>query len=78
MNSLSEKEQLAAVSKNGYVIQCIVKPSEDVQLAAVSKDGEAIQFIDKPSLEVIRAALQQNKACLIHIRNFEKIVLGDL
>jgi hypothetical protein len=55
---------LAAVNKDGSVIQRILNPSEAVKLAAVKQNGFAIQFIENPSEEVMAAALEQNFECL--------------
>jgi hypothetical protein len=61
----SEAVQLAAVNRNGYSIQFIIKqgivPSEAVQLASVSRIGGAIMFISDPSPEVLITALKNHQ-----------------
>jgi hypothetical protein len=56
----TEEEQLAAVSKNGYVIRTIEKkgivPSEAVQLAAVKNYPKSIEAMSNPTAAAIAAA----------------------
>jgi len=56
----TEPEQLAAVSKNGYVIRTIeskgIIPSEAVQLAAVKNYPKSIEAITNPTAAAIAAA----------------------
>ena len=64
---VSETDQLAAVNKNGYVIEYIPNPSEKVQLDAVNENGFAIQYIQNPSEDVQLAAVNEDGNAIKHI-----------
>ena len=75
--NLSEDEMLAAVKKNGKLIQHIKNPSKKVQLAAVRQNGEAIEYIENPSEEVQLAAVKQDADVIRYIKNpSEKVQLA--
>jgi hypothetical protein len=65
----SEAVQLAAVQKNGKIIEHIQNPSEAVQLAAVQEDGFAISYIQNPSEEVQLAAVQHYSLAIQYIKD---------
>jgi hypothetical protein len=75
----SEKVQLAAVKKYGFVIRFIQNPPEKVQLAAVQQDGHSISdIIDKginPSEKVQLAAVKNNVMAIKYIQNPSERVL---
>ena len=68
---VSETDQVAAVNKNGYVIEFIKNPSEKVQIAAVNKNGSAIYHIIQkgiiPSEDVQLAAVNENVDAILYI-----------
>jgi len=55
-NKLSEKDQIAAVQKDGLSIQYIKNPTERAQLAAVKKIPTSIQYIQNPTQRVKQLA----------------------
>ena len=66
---MTQEEQIAAVTQNGYAIEYISSPSEAVQLAAVTKNGYAIHFIEKPSEAVQMVAVTQDGHAIEYIEN---------
>lgn len=69
LNSVSEKEQIAAVSNDGNLIYYIENPSESVQLAAVTSDPSAVRHIENPSEQVQLATVKQNGGMLGWIKD---------
>jgi hypothetical protein len=69
----SEKVQLEAVQKDGYIITYIKNPSEKVQLAAVKQTGSTIQYIINkgiiPSEKVQLEAVKQTGSTIQYIIN---------
>ncbi len=64
---IGEREQLAAVTRNGYALQYCHNPSEAVIMAAVTRNGDALQYCHNPSEAVIMAAVTQNGYALQYV-----------
>jgi hypothetical protein len=69
IKTMSEEEQLTAVSRAGWIIEFIPNPSKQVQLAAVKQRGYSIKYIKNPSLEVQLAAVEKNGHAIQYITN---------
>ena len=64
---LSGENALAAVQKNGYVLQYVHNPSEAVALAAVKRNGDALRYVPNPSEAVALAAVKQDGYALQYV-----------
>ncbi len=61
----TEKQQLAAVKRDGNVIRFIKKPSEKVQIAAIKQNKSSIKHIKKPTKLAMFFATEPGKVTSI-------------
>jgi len=69
LNNPDKDIQMAAVTKDGYVIEYIKNPDKDVQMAAVTENGYAIKYIENPHKDVQLAAVKLNGRAIAYIEN---------
>jgi hypothetical protein len=73
INLASERDQLKAVTKNGFVIEYIKNPSEAVQIAAINKAKYVIAYINNPTQDVIKIALT-NQELIDNHAYYERVI----
>ena len=67
--SETEDQKLAAVKRNGWLIDYIDNPSLEVQLAAVQKSPRSIKYIKNPNESVQFVAVCTSASAIMEIEN---------
>ena len=73
-----EEEQLKAVKKNGYNIECVYNQTEKIQAMAIYQDAICMDYMKNPSDSIISSALRSYRSTKSIIIPILKYTENDL